>query len=69
MECNYCRVIFEHTGHKHCPIHEEISDTAALPRPSHAELVPTGQETDLCDLWDAQGVGQASQDVFEDIVE
>lgn len=24
VECEYCRAIFEHTGRKHCPIHEEL---------------------------------------------
>jgi hypothetical protein len=31
VECDYCRVIFEHTGRKHCPIHEGVSETVALP--------------------------------------
>jgi hypothetical protein len=36
VECEFCRAIFEHTGRKHCPIHEEIdflpvSDTLLLP--------------------------------------
>jgi hypothetical protein len=22
VECDYCRAIFEHTGVKHCPIHQ-----------------------------------------------
>jgi hypothetical protein len=24
IECDYCRAIFEHTGHKHCPMHDEV---------------------------------------------
>jgi Domain of unknown function (DUF4942) len=30
VECDYCRVIFEHTGRKHCPIHQE-AEMLALP--------------------------------------
>ncbi len=30
VECDYCRVIFEHTGRKHCPIHEG-AEMLALP--------------------------------------
>lgn len=34
VECEYCRAIFEHTGIKHCPIHEE--QLPALP-----DIAPT----------------------------
>jgi hypothetical protein len=30
VECEFCRAIFEHTGRKHCPIHEERSDFGPL---------------------------------------
>ena len=26
VECDYCRAIFEHTGRKHCPIHQDTQD-------------------------------------------
>lgn len=29
VECDYCRVIFEHTGQKHCPIHQAPREAIA----------------------------------------
>jgi hypothetical protein len=39
VECDYCRAIFEHTGRKHCPIHQDAEDM--LP------MIPTSQEYQL----------------------
>jgi uncharacterized Zn finger protein (UPF0148 family) len=30
VECDYCRAIFEHTGRKHCPIHQDAQDLEPL---------------------------------------
>jgi len=30
VECDYCRAIFEHTGRKHCPVHQDAQDLAPL---------------------------------------
>lgn len=44
VECEYCRAIFEHTGRKHCPIHQETDD---LPSPPTLQALepPTGNYT------------------------
>jgi len=43
VECDYCRVIFEHTGRKHCPIHAEVSETFALQNEVIADIVANAQ--------------------------
>ena len=44
IECEYCRAIFEHTGRKHCPIHEELPE--AIATTEHKALVAGGADLD-----------------------
>jgi hypothetical protein len=43
VECESCRAIFEHTGHKHCPIHVEVSGNFPLQDELLADIVVTAQ--------------------------
>lgn len=64
VECDYCRVIFEHTGRKQCPIHEELPPALMSNNPD-----ATDPEESLRELWNAQGVPQTRQDeIIADIV-
>lgn len=36
VECDYCRAIFEHTGRKHCPIHEDMGDLLPMLKADNA---------------------------------
>jgi uncharacterized Zn finger protein (UPF0148 family) len=47
VECDYCRVIFEHTGRKHCPIHQE-AETLALPRDLSSTEMSEQPRLDFC---------------------
>jgi hypothetical protein len=41
VECEYCRAILEHTGHKHCPMHEEILALPVPPSAGQVEMLTT----------------------------
>lgn len=51
VECELCRAIFEHTGFKHCPIHETVPAGHQFPAPQEAAPVrpqlPEPQEMQL----------------------
>lgn len=42
VECEFCRVIFEHTGVKHCPIHEQFNPALETPPPETRKLLQEG---------------------------
>ncbi len=47
VECDYCRVIFEHTGRKHCPIHEG-AEMLALPLDLSSTAMAEQSRLDFC---------------------
>jgi hypothetical protein len=47
VECDYCRVIFEHTGRKHCPIHEG-AEMLALPLDLSSTEMAEQSRLDFC---------------------
>ena len=47
VECDYCRVIFGHTGRKHCPIHEG-AEMLALPLDLSSTEMAEQSRLDFC---------------------
>ena len=41
VECDFCRVIFEHTGEQHCPMHEVSMPSIEAPTQSPQLLLPS----------------------------
>lgn len=44
IECDYCRAIFEHTGRKHCPIHQDAGDLLPVLSSVSESLLSLGRE-------------------------
>lgn len=64
VECDYCRAIFEHTGRKHCPIHQDEGDMipvldepeTSLPAQLEAPKTPINLILRAKEIQQAQGI-------------